>query len=254
VTSPPSEPIAKAAWDAFQREDAQPPVTEEDLRPRTTAPPTAPKTPTFKPAVADPEAPYGWIDDPTAPGGRRPKKRPGKQSTKGTLPPPAKRPATEPRTRSAPAGSSRPKDYSQPLAEAAQAVWFLLAGVPTPDEPTKVLGVDLVSASIRLKAQAAVLEDNTGQIVASVNLMAQHSKPVRTAVEKYTAETGPAWILPAMMALLPFAVQSAMIWRAPVPGDLSDLAKRTDAKFDEVVKAMTNFPAPEESPDGPSAE
>jgi hypothetical protein len=238
-----SQPIERQARDALRAdpEMAMPAPDPADTKPRTA---TAPKPP-----VADPEAPYGWMRDPKT-GETRPKKRPGRQGTKTATPPPSHRPTTQARTRSAPAAGA--KDFTGQLAEAGQGIWLLLAGIPTPDKPVRIAGIDMTAISIRAKAQAAVLDQNLGQIVASVNLMAQHSKPVRNAVVRYTADTGPAWVLPAMMALAPFVFQSAMIWRAPVSGDITNLARHTDTKFDEVVKAMSVPPPVQTIMDGMS--
>jgi hypothetical protein len=208
-------------------EPTGPVADPSDSKPRSV---TVPKSP-----VADPEAPYGWIKD-LKTGETRPKKRPGKQRTT-TLPPP-KRPATEARSKAAPA-SSKAKDYREPLMESVEGVWMILAAIPTPDKPAKIAGIDVQALAIRAKAQAAVLEDNAGQVVQAANVVAQHNKQFGRGVEKWVADTGPAWILPAMMAILPFVVQSAQVWRVPVAGDLLELAKRTDAKFDELFKSMT---------------
>jgi hypothetical protein len=210
-----------------QTQQTMPVPDQADNKPRTAA--------VAKPPVVDPEAPYGWIRDPKT-GETRPKKRPGKQARAQPAPP--NRAATSARDRPAPA-KPKAKDYSEPLTDTIQGFWMLLAGIPTPDKPVKLAGVNVQALSIRAKAQAAVLEENSGNLVAAVNLVAQHNKQVQREVERWTADSSPAWVLPAMMAILPFAVQSAQVWRVPVAGDLTAMAKQTDAKFEELVKAMS---------------
>jgi hypothetical protein len=115
-------------------------------------------------------------------------------------------------------------------------VWTLAASVPDVEPGTKVMGVDIRSPLVRVKAQAAIMKDNAMGLVNGFGIMAQHSAPVRNFIAKAGDESGPAWILPAMMALLPFAAQSAAMWRAPLEGDVVKLAERTSAEFDELVK------------------
>jgi hypothetical protein len=115
-------------------------------------------------------------------------------------------------------------------------VWTLAASVPDVEPGTKVMGMDLRSPVVRIKAQAAILKDNGLGLVNGINIMAQHSAPVRNFIVKAGDESGPAWILPAMMAMLPFAVQSASMWRAPIAGDVEQLAARTDEEFTELVR------------------
>jgi hypothetical protein len=197
-------------------------ATAADNKPRTVKP--------DKPPVVDPEAPYGWMPDPKAPGGKRPKKRPGKQAK--TVTPPRSRPANAARQTKAPATA----DFTKPVMELLDGLWTLGAGLPVPEPGFKVAGVGLYNPSIRLKAQMAILKDNGAGVVNGVAIMAKHSEPVRNFITRAGDESGPAWVIPAIMALLPFAVQSASMWKAPVAGEVEKLAKRTEAEFDELVK------------------
>lgn len=192
---------------------------------------TVPKSP-----VTDPDAPFGYMTDPVTKQ-VRPRKRPGKQAKSAPAPP--SRPSNASRQRAAAPGEGKAKkNYTAPLTETFQGVWMLMAGVPTPKGEVRVLGVDLQSASLRLKAQASVLEDNGERLVSSINMMAQHNAQVARGIEKITADSGPAWILPAMMALVPFAVQSAAVWTAPVENGIRELAEKTEAQFDELFRTI----------------
>lgn len=201
---------------------APPATTPADNRPRTAG---KDKTPTV-----DPEAPYGWMTDP-ATGQKRPKKRPGRGKT---VQAPPNRPATKPRA--AKAVATKKTDYRADVMALLDGVWTLGASVPEVDQGTRVFGFDLHGPAVRVKAQAAIMKDNAQGLVNGLGIMAQHSAPVRNFIVKAGDESGPAWILPAMMALLPFVAQSASMWRADLGGEVEALAARTTAEFDELVK------------------
>jgi hypothetical protein len=178
--------------------------------------PEAPAPPKREPV--DPEAPYGRKVDGT------PKKSPGGRPPK-------------PRVIEAPRGAEKPQDgrkdaapaqdYSQGLSEFTEALWMVLAATPVPWPEMRV----------KVRAQAYVLQANQGGVVQGVNAMAQHNGTIRWGVEKLT--TGSAgWVLPAVMALAPFAVQSAMIWRAPANGDMERIAAETERQWEETFAAM----------------
>jgi hypothetical protein len=166
----------------------------------------------------DPDAPYGRKVDGSpkkAPGGRPPKAR-VIEAPRG-----AERPQ-EPRKTAAPAA-----DYSEGLSEFFQGVWMAAAAIPMPDGDVR----------IRVRAQAAVLKANAGGLVQGVNAMAQHNSTIRWGVEKLTMGSA-GWVLPAMFAIAPFAVQTAQVWRVPVAGDLLNLAEQTEHEWDEMFRSM----------------
>lgn len=214
---------------------AEPPVTPSpppspgDRQPRTAAS-DQPRTPRAgdKPPTVDPEAPYGWMTDPKT-GERRPKKRPGKQAK--TEPPPRDRPNNRARKALPPPAA---KNYAQPVGELAEALWMIMAAAPVVDQ--KIGKINLAEVGVKVKAQAAILKDNATSVVNGLTIMAEHSKPVARGLDKLTAESGPAWVLPAMFALLPFVGQSAAMWKAPVMGDVTRLAERTEAEWTEFIQ------------------
>lgn len=213
-----------------------PTPTAADRKPRAIAPPTT-----------DPEAPYGWMKDPSAPGGRRPKKRPGKQSK--TEPPPRERPAN--RARTAPPGTTTKTDngkIAHDVTALIQGSWMLLAAVPESDIKIPGTKLTISDVSVRTRAQAAILEDNGEQLVKGLVVTAQHSPTFAKIVAKSGEETGPAWILPAMLAIMPFVVQSAAMWNAPAAGDVTKLAARTKDTLDAMLKG--NPAGQEASPNG----
>jgi hypothetical protein len=201
----------------------KPTTTAADNKPRTAAPPKAP--------VVDPAAPYGYMTDPKT-GETRPKRRPGKQGK--TVAPPRSRPDNKARSAKTVPGAKT--DYTKPVMDLLDGLWTLGASIPTVEPGVKVLGIGLHDPTVRVKAQMAILKDNGAGVVNGIAIMAKHSEPVRNFVVKAGDEAGPAWILPAMMALLPFVAQSAMMWRAPVAGEVEKLAARTEQEFDDLVK------------------
>lgn len=202
---------------------ATPAATPADTKARTATPAKSP--------TVNPEAPYGWMKDPKT-GETRPKLRPGKQSGKTVAAPPS-RAATKPREAKAVATSTT--DYRAQAMGLLDGVWTLAASLPAPEPGTKILGRDLANPVIRVKAQAAIMKDNGQGLVNGIGIMAQHSAPVRNFITNTGDESGPLWILPAMMALLPFVGQSLNMWRSDMSDDLVNLAARTDQEFENLV-------------------
>jgi hypothetical protein len=160
---------------------------------------------------ADPEAPFGRRLDgkpKTRPGGRPPKRE-------------------KPRETTAAAAAGSPADYSQGLADFTEVIWMALAGTPIGNRELR----------IRARVQAQVLKANQAGVVSGVNIMAQHNGAVRWGVERL-AGGGGAWIFPAALALMPFAVQTAALWRAPVTGDMEAAAGQAEEEFGQVFASI----------------
>jgi hypothetical protein len=207
---------------------AQPTASAEDKKVRAAPTPKPAKTPT-----TDPGAPFGYMKDPKT-GETRPKKRPGKGPTT-TAPAPKDRPGGQARTR--PATSSK-KNYAQDVTALCESVWMLAAAVPEVKRGTKVLGRDVHDLTVRVHAQAEIVNTESDSIVRGLVIMAENSAPVAKGLDKLTAENGPAWVLPAMFALLPFVAQSVTMWRSPVAGDVEALAAQTTTKFGVLIKGV----------------
>lgn len=214
-----------------------------DKRPRArTKEPEAP--------VTNPEAPYGYMKDPTAPGGVRPKLRPGRQSTTGQQapPPPKDRPANK--ARSAAPGTTVKATQSQMAKDVTaliQGSWLLLASVPEADVKIPGTKRTIADVAVRTRAQAAILEDNADGLVKGLVIAGQNSAPVARFISKMGEETGPAWIIPAMLAVVPFVVQSAAMWNAPAEGAVRAAAERTKTELDAMLRGTQT---PEGSPNG----
>lgn len=169
--------------------------------------------------TADPEAPFGRRVDGS------PKKAPGGRPAKARVT--ESKPVTADAKGGKKAGAAADgTDYTGPLGEFTSALWMVLAAAPVPVEPLR----------IKLRAQAAVLKDNQPGLCQGINLMAQHNGTIRRGVEALTMGNA-GWVLPAVMALAPFAVQSAALWKTS-PAELGELAARTEAEWEAEFKAM----------------
>jgi hypothetical protein len=180
--------------------------------------PVAPAPP--KRAPADPEAPFGRKVDGT------PKKAPGGRPAKPRVIE-APRAAEKPSKPGKPSGQpSTSADYTQPLGEFTSALWMVMAAAPVPN-------IDL---RIKVRAQAKILKENQPSLCQGINLMAQHNGTIRRGVEMLTMGSA-GWVLPAVMAVAPFAVQSAQLWRTD-SSRLGELAAQTEEEWAEQFAAM----------------
>jgi hypothetical protein len=171
------------------------------------APPAdAPEFPA-PPALADPEAPFGRTLD------GRPKKAPGGR--------PPKPRTTDQKPVEAPKGGTQlpvKADYSAGLSEAVDGAWAMCAMVPAET----------------LNAQATLLKANKDNLVAGLNVAAQHNSYAEWAVKKI-ATGGVTWVIVALTALAPPFVQSMTMWQ----GDeaLAELGMPTRKELAEVSRA-----------------
>ena len=194
--------------DAAEREFARAMAAPEPDEPEAPAPP--------KRAPADGEAPYGRKLDGT------PKKAPGGRPARPRVT--ESRPVTPPAQGKGKAAAAA--DYTGPLGEFTSALWMVMAAAPIPADPIR----------IKVRAQAAVLKQNQPGLCQGLNLMAQHNGTIRRGVEALTMGNA-GWVLPAVMAVAPFAVQSAQLWKTD-PAELVSLAEKTEAEWDREFKAM----------------
>lgn len=208
----------------------------EDKKPRRVA--TAPA-----PMPHDAEAPYGWITDPTAPGGRRPKKTAGRQVKGGGRPvaAPKKRPATKPRTATVAevtqgiptAGDA---DHARQVGAIIDMGWMVGASMPTAP-PGRFLGIDFRRITLMTKAQTGVLKDTRDSTARGIGAIADHVGAVGRVVEKLADEDGIAWALVAMMALTPMVAATAALWRMPMD-KVEERAAAVDAEWTAFVAAQ----------------
>src|SRR5579859_4233923 len=173
--------------------------------------PEAPAPPKREPT--DPEAPFGRKMDGTpkkAPGGRPPKPREieAPKDAKGKEQP----------------GSAQ--KYAQGLAEFLSGVQLALAVLPCPNEAVR----------IHARYQSAVIGQTGDGLATGLGTVAEHNSVVRWGVEKLT-QGGGAWIFPAALAIAPFAVSTALLWKAPVTAEMAGVADRIEAEAMARLKA-----------------
>jgi hypothetical protein len=181
--------------------------------------PEAPAPPDMPPY--DPEAPYGRKVDGTpkkAPGGRPAKPRTTTQKAIGG--------GSE---KDAKGGKDEPQasTYAKGLEELFAGVALALAVLPVPADEVRV----------RCRVQAQVLQQTGDGLAAGLGSCAEHNGVARWAVEKLT-KGGGAWIFPAALAVAPFAVQTAAVWKAPVEGDMREAADRIEEEALKEFKAQ----------------
>jgi hypothetical protein len=217
------EGLATADGERVSLEAAELEKSEREFAAAMAAPGTDdPEFPAPPDIGTDPEAPFGRRVDGSPKKGRggRPPKEPSRTTTQKALPGPQK-PGKD--QGQAPAG----KDYSQALADFTEVIWLGLAGLPIPGDERRV----------RCRVQAAVLKANQPGLVSGVNIIAQHNGVVRWGVEHLVGGDS-AWIFPAALALMPFAVQTAMLWKAPVNGDMAVMAAKAEEEFSAVFASI----------------
>lgn len=203
--------------DAAEREFARAMAAPEPDEPEAPAPPR-------REQLSEEElgAKYGWTTD--AQGNRRAKRAKGRPKTAARVTEAPAAAAEKPARGKADAG---PKpDFSRPLTEFTSALWMVLAAAPVPAEGLRV----------KVRAQAKVLRGNQAGLVQGLNLMAQHNGTIRRGVELLTMGSA-GWVLPATMAVAPFCVQSAQLWRMD-PAGLIGLAEETEREWAAEFEAM----------------
>lgn len=173
--------------------------------------PEAPAPPDLPPF--DPEAPYGRKVDGTpksGPGGRPPRKEKAR-----TQPTPKGGPEKPSKSLAAPG----PKpDYRKGLEELLSGVSLALAVLPVPEG----------DARVRCRVQAAVIQGNADGLATGLALTAENSSVARWAVEKLTMGGG-AWVFPAALAIMPFAMQTKTLWTAEITEEMTVLAGKVEA-------------------------
>lgn len=198
-----------------------------------------------KPLTTDPDAPFGYMTDPRT-GQVRPRKRPGRQRVKADPKPP---PSHKARADKLPAAEpGQPVNYGQRASEFLTGIWMLT--MPVSDLPMPEY------LSVRLKAQAAILDANIGNLAHSMAIAADNNEQVAAFLVRMTSG-GASWVLPALGGLIPFAAMSGSMWRAPVAGDVTKLAEAADAKWaamvDALMKQATATANEQGGPDGGNA-
>jgi hypothetical protein len=125
--------------------------------------------------------------------------------------------------------------YRTTISETLQSVWLLMAVAPLPDT---AFGYDLRVTRVRARAQANILSLNLAQLSAGLATLAQHNDWTRRRVEALAKGKGGVWVLPVMMTLLPFAVQSMAVWSNMGRQELLAQAASAEQQAQEFIQAV----------------
>ena len=173
-------------------------------------------------APFDPEAPFGRTKDGAAkkgPGGRPPREKPRTQNAPKAISGPGK-----------PGKDGKPAapavDYAAGLREFLGGIQLALAVLPFPSD----------SVRVHARYQSAVIEQTGDGLATGLGTVAEHNSMVRWGVEKLT-QGGGAWAFPAAMAIAPFAVSTAMLWKSPVTEQMAEGAEVIEAEAMARLKA-----------------
>jgi hypothetical protein len=214
------ETLTTADGAAVQLADGDVQFAAAMAAPRSDDPEAAP------PPRIDPDAPYGRKAD-----GSPRRSAGGRRAVKPRLTDAAEPAAPRPQAASAAPAAAGAADYRGKVAEFADGAWMVCAAMPIPSDGMR----------LRVRAQAALIKANRDQLSAGIGIMAEHSPPVRRAVDFMTGGSA-GWILPAILAVSPFAVQSAALWRiddqaddqADAAAGMKRLADRTEREWGEL--------------------
>ncbi|MBO2459383.1 hypothetical protein [Actinomadura violacea] len=119
------------------------------------------------------------------------------------------------------AAAPAPGTYAGAIAESLQALALTSAIVPVPGD----LGV-------RLRLQGQVIDQHAAGVAKAVDLAACNNAVIRRGVESLTSGSA-GWVLPAVIAVVPFAMATSQVWRAPV----DEQATAAAAAFSADVRA-----------------
>jgi hypothetical protein len=198
--------------------------------PRPKEPPAPPEVdrdaPHGRDEAGEPLAPYGKTKDgrpKLSPAGRKP----GNPDDKARLAkdsPDAKGQGTQLQL--------EPQDFSAPLMEAGETIWFGGSVVAKLGPQIPVVGKFVPGR--KLAATMAVFDGERPRLAAALNLAAQHDARARRLAERLaTGDAG--WALTCMFMVAPFTGAVAAIWQTTDKHDV--LKERELPSLDELAKA-----------------
>lgn len=223
--------------------------------------PPAPREPAAPPDV-DPDAPFGRDGDgaPLAPFGLTREGRPRRSNAGRKSNDERARVTSSPSSSSSSTGSpssssssasassaaaAAPADYSAPLAEFTDTIWFGLSALGKGGSAIPLVGRWIPER--KLAAEAYVFRSYRPNLVRALNIAAQHNERARRFAS--TIATGDlTWSLTVGLLVMPFITSSAAIWKdsenSPSMGDaglppVAELARRNDEQLDEFLSQLS---------------
>jgi len=129
-------------------------------------------------------------------------------------------------------------DYTETLNSLAEMAWLVLGLAPLPDQ---AFGYKLAEARTRMRVQAYVLETQRGGLVAGVNEFANHSPFLAKRLAAIQAGQGGLWVIPALVAIAPFVMQSAAAWGAPLDANHETVAAGVEQRVTDYFGKMAEM-------------
>lgn len=208
--------------------------------------PARPRAEATTPAEVDQDAPFGRGDDgsPIAPYGLtkdgRPKRSAGGRPPKDS-PDHARTATPEQVVKTAGPRHARPEphDWTGELNGLADAAWFGMSAISKVAPNVPVIG--RLIPDKKLAAQAFVLSETKPQLIAAVNLAAQHNARASAFCQRLEGGDG-LWALTAMFMVMPVLSVSMTIWKgdeaelkASELPTLAEMAERNETRMDEMI-------------------
>jgi hypothetical protein len=98
---------------------------------------------------------------------------------------------------------------------------------------------------VRVRLQANLVAEHSAGLTKGIDAAAQNNAVIRRGVEALTMGSA-GWVLPAVLAVAPFAASSYALWRSDVTQEMAEAA----LKFETAVKE-TLGPSMSDGPPGP---
>lgn len=233
---PDSDPRAKDLDAAFAA------AMDAPARPRSepkSPPERDPDAPHGRDENGEPLAPYGWTVPQRKGELPRPKLTASGRKQKDGTDRPRTATVTPIRPETKPAAKPAARDWTEELDGLATAAWFGLSAVGKVSGKIPVVG-KLVPEH-KMAAQAFILSETKPQLVAAVNLAAQHNAKAAAFCQKLEGGDG-LWALTCMFMVMPVLSVSATIWRgdekalkeAELPS-FAEMQQANDAKMTEML-------------------
>lgn len=116
------------------------------------------------------------------------------------------------------------QSYAEPIGEFLQALTITGAVAPLPRSPLMV----------RVRLQANLVAEHSAGLTKGIDAAAQNNAVIRRGVEALTMGSA-GWVLPAVLAVAPFAASSYALWRSDVTQEMAEDAFKFEAAVKETL-------------------
>lgn len=118
--------------------------------------------------------------------------------------------------------------YVQPVTEFLQGLTLTGGLVPIPNGALQT----------KVRLQAHLVNVHTPGLAQAIDAAARHNAVIRKGVESLTMGAS-GWVLPALLAVVPFATQSMALWRSPVTAEMAAAAEDVEAQVRDAMMAQS---------------